>query len=55
MVIGIPNYIPVVFEGKILGLVSNENSLKFCDNLRNLLKNPTNKSNIFNTMSITLV
>ena len=41
MILGIPNHIPVIFEGKVLGLINNESSLKFCESLRNLLKNPS--------------
>jgi hypothetical protein len=54
MVLGIPNYIPVIFEGKVLGLIRNDDSYKFCDNLRYHLKNPNSKSGM-NLLSITLV
>ncbi len=56
MILGVPGYLPVLFEGNVIGLIKGENAPKFCDNLRYLYKIPSSKDNsLFNSMSITLV
>lgn len=56
LIFGLSGYLPVLFEGNILGLVNNENSIKFCDNLRyNLKHSSSNTNNYLKDLSITLI
>lgn len=52
--LGLANFIPVIFEGRVLGLVENQNSVYFTDCLRRVLKNPERKDQAFNQISIGL-